>query len=709
MTMPRRSVQVLLVVALAVAAFAPSLGGELVSDDGALIRSAAGDLGSSVSRRFWDVRGEGEVPGLYGHAYRPVAQLMLALEQRVFGSDPAPYHALNLLLHALNAWLVLRFLSRRLRAIDGRLSVAGELSALLAALLFAVHPAHAGSVAWISGATDLWMTLGLLLGCELLERGRAGRLLAPLAFACAVLAKEPAVVAPVLCGLDAWARRSPRAVARAQVAACASGAGVAAALTLWVGAGSAGHSPLHFDASSALALTGHFVRMALLPTHLVFEAQPYLVDADGIHLAPSMIALGAATWALGGTALVLAVRGQRARELCADAAWFFGPLLPVVVLHQTMLADRFLYAPLLGLCALCARVLQRTFEAGRAQRGLSWVVASAAIALALVYAPRAARAFADEEALWRSQATAYPDNPKALDALGEALQARGKHGEARASFERGMLAAHAIGQRAVALHFLAHLIALPVIERPEWDEQAAAETARGCRSLFGERRAQYARGAQPLTLDLAPAELGPLERRPALLLGPCARALLGLKALDVALRFTQRAEQVAPRDVAAAEIHALVLARAGRYDQALAQAARARTLLDAPQLAELAARIEAARDASSASVPPSDARGLALRAFDVAMILGSPRAARRALAAALSAAPDDHQLVHALVQSFVAERRFDRARETIAAAKARQPADEHWGAMLGALEEAEAALAGAGNAARPPSEAAHAP
>src|SRR5882724_11370246 len=127
--------------------------------------------------------------------------LLCAAIALIYGRAPGAQHLENVAIHAVTSALVYAIAVRALR---------NGAAALLVALLFAVHPLHVESVAWISERKDLlcglFYALAVLAHLHYAERPSAGRYAAVLtAFALALLAKPMAVTLPVaLWLLDDW-------------------------------------------------------------------------------------------------------------------------------------------------------------------------------------------------------------------------------------------------------------------------------------------------------------------------------------------------------------------------------------------------------------------------------------------------------------------------------------------------------------------------
>ena len=130
-----------ILVALAAAAFMPAvLWGGFVWDDVILTESTAirewSGLWKIWLRPSEVLKGEGH--------YWPIVYTTFWLEYRLWELEPMGYHAVNVLFHAANCLLIWRLALR--------LEIPG---AFLAAALFAVHPVHVESVAWVIERKDV--------------------------------------------------------------------------------------------------------------------------------------------------------------------------------------------------------------------------------------------------------------------------------------------------------------------------------------------------------------------------------------------------------------------------------------------------------------------------------------------------------------------------------------------------------------------------
>ena len=144
--------------ALCVLAYIPAWIAFFVKDDLALISSARLAPGA-VWFHTW--------PGGF---FRPIAELLFAVEYWSFGFHPLPYHLVSWVAHLGSAFFVYRLfnLLAPLRAVS-----------FFAAALFALHPLNTETVSWISGQMSLFASLCTLIVLYILGMGRRWGVLIP--------------------------------------------------------------------------------------------------------------------------------------------------------------------------------------------------------------------------------------------------------------------------------------------------------------------------------------------------------------------------------------------------------------------------------------------------------------------------------------------------------------------------------------------------
>lgn len=339
--------------------------------------------------------------------YRPLMHTTLWLWWRMCGQNPAGYHALSIAMHAAVSLLV--FLCLR------RLSRNG-LVALVAALLFAVHPIHTEAVAWISSFPDVQSTLFVLLGLWLYLRaeeagGWQRRALEAGVAACvllALLAKEIGVTLPLLLLFAGRAASGRRAFLPRSRAFAYSAAGLAIVLYLvlrWQALGGLMPVASGYPGSRKDVLLGwaallyEYVARLILPLRLsAFHVLPVCGQGQPcLSLLDARVLAGLASAVfLAIMSIVLYRRG--------GAAWL-GALLFVVPLAASLpaslrpsgvwLGERYLYLPSVAFCwlvAYCldaaARSARRHWPAARQAAGEVRILLLLGLMLTLPYAVR---------------------------------------------------------------------------------------------------------------------------------------------------------------------------------------------------------------------------------------------------------------------------------------------------------------------------------
>lgn len=137
--------------------------------------------------------------------YHPLTMISLAVEYAAFGLNPKAYHFGNAAWHSINTILVFVLAMRLHGPLTGALSKKKALTtALVTALLFATHPLHVESVAWIAERKDVlsafFFLLSMLFYLRYAKKGRTTLFycLTLLSFILALLSKPMAVTLPVV-------------------------------------------------------------------------------------------------------------------------------------------------------------------------------------------------------------------------------------------------------------------------------------------------------------------------------------------------------------------------------------------------------------------------------------------------------------------------------------------------------------------------------
>ena len=152
-----------LVVMVAWMAYANSLHNSLTFDDVTFspgnrsMELSLANVGAFFSNDVW--ASAGKVSGLY----RPVFLLGVAMEMKIFGSWYVGFHLVNVLLHSL-VCLALFGLIRHLFLATGSVPRLSVYAALLAAIVYAVHPVHTETVNSIFNRSGIWVALGVVAG-----------------------------------------------------------------------------------------------------------------------------------------------------------------------------------------------------------------------------------------------------------------------------------------------------------------------------------------------------------------------------------------------------------------------------------------------------------------------------------------------------------------------------------------------------------------
>ena len=335
------------------------------------------------------------------------------------------FHVVNLLIHLISSLLVYGVL-RRLTHDDDIVFRDQRLAALLAALVFALHPAQTEAVTYLSGRSTSLAAMFALLSMLVWLRGREFGdrrdlyLRSPFAFLLALLCKEYVAVLPLALLLAArlqsgrmrWLRFALReSVVHWLVVAAAVGGALAVPRYRELALASLDardiSTNLLTQAHAIVYLAGQMFRFDRL------NADPALpvvaaLDVPGIVFASAVVAT-----------LLVGLRALRSYPVLAfSILWFFLWLAPTnsFIPRLDVANDRQLYLALIGPAFGTARVLPRLLP-----RVLQWALVPFLI-IGLAFATwQRNEVYFDEIAFWHDTAEKAPHNARAFANLGHAL------------------------------------------------------------------------------------------------------------------------------------------------------------------------------------------------------------------------------------------------------------------------------------------------
>jgi tetratricopeptide (TPR) repeat protein len=507
---------------------------------------------------------------VYASYWLPLTWISHMLDVQLFGVNAGAHLLVSAALHAINCVLLLLFLKRTTGAFW---------RSVIVAALFAVHPLHVESVAWIAERKDTLSTL-LFLSCLIayaqyvLRNSRLAYATSVLMLALGLMAKPMLVTTPfVLLLLDYWPLHRYGVVPVRKLAL----EKVPHALSVIGGIGATLFGQHEAMSSTTLIpLTARLANAAM--SYVAYVAKTFWpAKLAFFYPFPTYINPWLATF---DAILILAITAIAFRfyrslpELFVGWCWFLGTLVPVIGLAQAgqqAMADRFVYIPHIGLFIAIVWTASRLVERAPSLRPAA-IVAAATTIMILTGVAHA------QVGYWKGSIPLYEhtlevtsnDNKLAQVNLAAALLEAGDNAAAEQHYEQ------AIGYRPQEIVYDGLALALigqgKLAAATRAAESAVKANPNSAEALAMLGSVELSRG-DTANADRALSRSLRLKPAPAV----AARLALARGQLDQARAHFAEAIEADPRDADLRNDYAAVLARLGsdaearsQYEEALA-------------------------------------------------------------------------------------------------------------------------------------------
>ncbi len=378
--------------------------------------------------------------------WHPLTWISHMLDTSLFGLDPGLHHLISAIFHAMNASLLFIILFRM---------TAGIWQSALVAALFAVHPLHVESVAWVAERKDVlsgfFFLLVLWAYARYCDRPTIRRYIPVFLFlALGLMAKPMLVTVPfLLLVLDWWPLR------RSSGAAPASRARLLYEKVplLGLSAASCVITYIAQKTGDTVQTIEVFSFSARIANSLFSYAEYLLKTVWPINLAviyphPASYGAGIPLWGVAGAGIALVLLTTAATWqmgsrpwIAAGWMWYLGMLVPVIGLVQVgsqAIADRYTYLPLIGIFMAVAWSIP--FESpwkGIARHATALAVGIALVAFSVLSWSQL-HYWQSPQSLFSHALAATENNWVAWDKLGNLHMAARRYGDAISCYESAL-------------------------------------------------------------------------------------------------------------------------------------------------------------------------------------------------------------------------------------------------------------------------------
>lgn len=428
---------------MAILVYIPAFNADFTFDDipiveeNSLVKST--DWGKIWTSDYW----AGKIDATDRSLYRPFTVSTYAIQYAISGTNPAPFHILNVLLHGLATLLLIQFIV--LLTKDNWLS-------LISGLLFAIHPVHTEAVTGIVGRAEILAGIFIILSLYSyhkyrFQKGSHWLIITVLSTALAVTSKEHGfMIFPLLALQEFYYFYQARKMSDSKSLYLGMGGVLLVSILFFIiRSGIVGKSIPHElwqgvgagdRIATALRVSTEYIWLHLFPITLVADYWNDLAPIKSLSSPSTLFAIVVLAALIG---LIFLLKKKQS-IIAWGIAFFFIALLPVsnlVFPAGFVKAERILYIPSMGLLVAIAGGLVLMYRQ-------SWgkIPAYACLGLmVLFFIPKTwirNHEWKDNFSLGEATLKVSPTNPRLNNMMGKAYSERGDAAKAMEHYKRSV-------------------------------------------------------------------------------------------------------------------------------------------------------------------------------------------------------------------------------------------------------------------------------